>query len=363
MDKVKAALMNEAGEITVKDIERPTLENGAVLIKTLYSEVCGTDVHLSHNKLSGVPYPIIPGHVSTGLVEEVNGEVTDVEGDLIKPGDAVTFLDVNETCNSCWFCLVAKESTRCPKRKVYGITYSANDGLLGGWSNYIYLKPGVKIIKLTSPKFAKTFIAAGCGLPTAIHAVERANIHLGDTVVVQGSGPVGLMSAIIAKRSGAFKVIVIGGPSLRLDIVRQFGIEDTISIDEYSPEERIKLVKNLTNNRGADKIIEATGVAQAVKEGFGLVRDGGTYVIVGQYTNSGEIAINPHLDINKKHLTVRGSWGSDFSHFYLAVKFVEAYHSKYPWEKIISQEYNLEETRKALTDVENYIVMKAIIKP
>ena len=61
-------------------------------------------------------------------------------------GDVVTFLDVHETCNNCWYCLVARQPTRCPHRKVYGITYSARDGLLGGWAEAIWMKPGVKMI-------------------------------------------------------------------------------------------------------------------------------------------------------------------------------------------------------------------------
>ena len=63
----------------------------------------------------------------------------------------VTFLDVHGTCNNCWYCLVAKASTRCPSRKVYGITYGAEDGLLGGWSERIYLRPGVRIVPLRIP--------------------------------------------------------------------------------------------------------------------------------------------------------------------------------------------------------------------
>ncbi len=349
--------------IRQEQIEVPELEDGAVLLKTLYSEVCGTDVHLLHEQLTGVPYPIIPGHVSTGIIDKIKDVVLDIDGNKLEVGDVVTFLDVHETCNSCWYCLVAKESTRCPSRKVYGITYSANDGLLGGWSQKIYLKSGVKILRLTSKEMARTFIAAGCGLPTAIHAVQRANIKLGDTVVVQGSGPVGLMAAILAKASGAFDVIMIGGPDHRLEIACKFGIDKIINIFDLSKEEREKQVIAYTNNRGADVIIEATGVPDAVSEGFGMIRDGGTYVIVGQYTNAGDISINPHLDINKKHLNIRGSWGSDFSHFYLAVKFVQKYSEKYPWEEIISKEYTLNEADQALQDVKNYVIMKAVIKP
>jgi len=129
---VKFVSMNKSGSLSINETSVPSLEVGAALIKTLYSEVCGTDVHLSHQQLDGVPYPIIPGHVSTGIVEKINGQILDINSESIEVGDVVTFLDVHETCNSCWYCLVAKETTRCPKRKVYGITYSSDEGLLGG---------------------------------------------------------------------------------------------------------------------------------------------------------------------------------------------------------------------------------------
>ncbi|MFX0209556.1 MAG: zinc-binding dehydrogenase [Candidatus Hodarchaeota archaeon] len=360
---VRAAILEEDGTVEVHDRPRPKLEPGAILIKTKFSEVCGTDVHLQKGHLAGVPYPIIPGHVSTGIIEEINGHVHDIDGVVLQEGDPVTFLDVHETCNSCWYCLVAKASTRCPQRKVYGVTYSANEGLLGGWSQYIYLKPGVKIVKLSNPSVLRTFIAGGCGLPTAVHAIERAEIKLGDTVAVQGSGPVGLMCALLAKMSGAFDVIMLGAPELRLEVARAFDTDTTINIMEADPQERVQQVLDLTNGRGVDVTVEATGVPSAVKEGMEMTRDSGTYVIVGQYTNAGDIPINPHLDINKKHLTIRGSWGSDFRHFYLAVKLNEKYTNKYPWEKIISCEYSLDETSQALDDVDKLRVVKAIIDP
>ncbi|MFX1283352.1 MAG: zinc-binding dehydrogenase [Promethearchaeota archaeon] len=360
---VKAVIMKKDGTIELQEQPYPSLEPGAVLVKTAYSEVCGTDVHLQKGHLAGVPYPIIPGHVSTGIIEEINGDVWDIDGVHLQEGDPVTFLDVHETCNNCWYCLVAKTSTRCPKRKVYGITYSAKEGLLGGWSEFIYLKPGVKIIKLPYNAFMKTFMAAGCGLPTAIHAIQRSDINLGDTVAIQGSGPVGLMAALLAKLSGAFQVFLIGGPDHRLKIANYFGIDTTINIMDVDPQARVQQVLNHTHNRGADVTIEATGVPTAVKEGLEMTRDGGTYTIVGQYTNAGDVKINPHLDINKKHLTIKGSWGSDLSHFYLAVNLIKRYSTTYPFKNIISHEYSLDEAAKALDDVEHLRVMKAIIKP
>jgi len=355
--------MQEDGSLSVEEKNLPNIEIGAILVKTLYSEVCGTDVHLSHNQLAGVPYPIIPGHVSVGVIDQLAGEIKDVDGKLLAVGDTITFLDVHETCNSCWYCLVAKETTRCPSRKVYGITYSANEGLLGGWSQYIYLKPGVKVIKFEDGFDPLFFMAGGCGLPTAIHAVERANIKLGDSVAIQGAGPVGLMAAILSKIRGAFEVILIGAPRLRLEIAKEFGIDFIIDINEYDAQERVTKVIQYTSNRGVDCTIEATGVPSAIREGLQMTRDGGTYVVVGQYTDAGEVNINPHIEINKKHITVKGSWGSDFSHFHTAVKFVQKFQNQYPWRKIISQIYDLDDVNTALNDVKDLKVMKAIIKP
>src|SRR2546423_2078626 len=106
---------NEPPEI--REYPSPDLQPGAATLETLYSEVCGTDVHLHHGKLD-VPFPIIPGHVSVGIVEAAGGRLKDINGHYIKEGDTVTFLDVAETCNNCYYCLVARQPTKCPFRKV-----------------------------------------------------------------------------------------------------------------------------------------------------------------------------------------------------------------------------------------------------
>jgi len=325
--------------------------------------VCGTDVHLHHGQLAGVPYPIIPGHVSVGRIARLAGEVVDVEGNALREGDVVTFLDVHETCGKCWFCLVAKATTRCPSRRVYGITYSADEGLLGGWSQAIYLKPGVKVIKLPEELTPERFIAAGCGLPTAVHALERAQVQLGDSVAVQGSGPVGLSAAILAQLSGATQVIVVGAPQARLEMALAIGADHVVDIGQYGPEERVALVRELTGGRGADITIEATGNPAAVREGMQMARDNGRFVVVGQYTDAGTVEVNPHWDINRKHLEIRGCWGTDFSHVYRGVKVVAKHGERFGYERFISRKYSLEETNQALADVEELKVVKAVIEP
>ena len=343
----------------------PEIESGGVLLKVIASEVCGTDVHLWHGKLAGVPYPLIPGHVSIGTVESVNGNVKDVDGKLIQTGDTVTFLDVHGTCGSCWHCLVAKATTRCPHRKVYGITYGAEPepGLAGGWSEYLYLRPGTKIIPLEKNVTPEAFIGAGCGLPTAVHAIELAKIQLGDRVLIQGSGPVGLSACALALLSGAGWVGVIGAPEIRLEAAEKFGADWTMNVLDSNEEQRLKAVREATGGRGPDIVIEASGNPQAVIEGFKLVRDAGRFVIVGQYTDNGEVELNPHLHINKKHLEVRGCWGSDFSHVYRAMQILSRFGTRIDWSSLISKSYGLHEVEQALRDVEARTVVKAIINP
>src|SRR5260221_7440289 len=115
LETVRAAVLRSPGlPPEIRRYPLPEMENGGVLLKTLASEVCGTDVHLWHGRLAGVPYPLIPGHVSVGEVLATGGEVRAGEGRPVVPGMAVTFLDVHETCHNCWYCLVAKQTTRCP---------------------------------------------------------------------------------------------------------------------------------------------------------------------------------------------------------------------------------------------------------
>jgi threonine dehydrogenase-like Zn-dependent dehydrogenase len=363
-ETVRAAVMTgPETPVELREFTRPQLEPGAVLLETLYSEVCGTDVHLHHGQLAGVPYPIIPGHVNVGRVAETAGDVTDVDGHVLQLGDMVTFLDVAETCGQCWYCLVAKASTRCPHRRVYGITYSANEGLLGGWSQAIYLKPGVKILRLPDNLPPERYIAAGCGMPTAVHAIERADIQLGDSVVVQGSGPVGLNATILAQLQGAGQVIVVGAPALRLEMARALGADTVVDISEYDSAGRVERVRALTSGRGADVTIEATGNPAAVHEGMQMTRDAGRLVVVGQYTDAGDVSINPHWDINRKHLEIRGCWGSDFSHVYRGVRVLARYGDRFNWEGMITRTYTLEEANQALEDVASLKVVKALIKP
>ena len=348
--------------LRIEERAAPALEPGSALLRTRFSEVCGTDVHLHHGKLAGVPYPIIPGHVSIGEIVEMNGALRDVEGVPFKTGDLVTFLDVHETCNACWYCLVAKQSTRCPHRKVYGITYSAVDGLLGGWADAILMKPGVKMVRIPSGLAPETFIGGGCGLVTALHATDLAAIRLGESVVILGVGPVGQSAVALSQLSGAGEIVAVGDPSDRLDFARRMGATTTLGLDVPAAD-RISHIRKLTGGRGADVVIEASGAPEAVSQALDAVRDGGRVIVVGQYTDHGDTPINPHQQINRKHVTIKGCWGSDYSHFHRAVAIAARFGERIPWRNLASRRFRLSEAAQALAAVESRDVVKAVIVP
>jgi D-arabinose 1-dehydrogenase-like Zn-dependent alcohol dehydrogenase len=340
----------------------PTLAPGEALLETVASEVCGTDVHLWHGRLAGIPWPIIPGHVSVGRMAEQVGVDHDALGRPLRQGDLVTFLDVHGTCYSCHHCLVARQPNRCAHRRVYGITDSASDGLLGGWSEAIHLKAGVRILKLSEETPVDRVIGGGCGLFTGYAAVERSELAMGDTVLVQGAGPVGLAAAAFANLRGAGQVILIGAPAARLALAPRFGVDHVLDLS-LPLEARREAILGWTGGRGVDVVLEAAGHPSAIPEGLDLLRDGGTLVVAGHYTEVGPATLSPHRHFNRKHVNLKGQWGTDFHHLVGALRMLERHGAALPFESVIGARYTLAQAEEALRDVEALRVTKALIVP
>src|SRR5262249_56216402 len=140
--------------------------------------------------------------VWVGSAAKVGGEVRAGDGSRVGEGDTRAFFAVHRRCGRCRACRVTRTPTRCEARRVYGITDSAADGLFGGWSQAIYLEPGVSIARLPDVVPPETYISGGCGLITAVHAIDRASLGLGHTVLVQGTGAGGLSVISLRKLSG-----------------------------------------------------------------------------------------------------------------------------------------------------------------
>lgn len=363
-DRILAAVMPGPGRpIDVREFARPQLPPGAALLRTARSEVCGTDVHLWHGRLAGVPYPIIPGHVSAGTIEELRGTLQALDGATLREGDRAVFFDVHRTCGRCRACTVHRTPTRCPSRRVYGITDSATDGLFGGWSQAIYLEPGVGVARLPDAVTFDDYIGGGCGLLTAVHILERAALMPGDSVLVQGTGAVGLSAIALARLCGASTILAVGAPAARLDLARVMGADRVFDLQTTSVEQRFDEVRALTYGEGVDVAIEAAGSARAIEEGLTLVRDGGRYVVAGHYTDVGPSAVNAHQHINRKHLEIRGCWGSEPRHFLRALDFLERHAADVPWRAIGGGTYPLTRLDAALADAEAMRITKALVDP
>jgi len=363
-DRILAAVMAGPRQpIDIREFTRPSLPEGAALLRTVRSEVCGTDVHLWHGRLSGVPYPIIPGHVSAGILESIRGSLRGIDGTILREGDRAAFFDVHRTCGRCRPCAVHRTPTRCVARRVYGITDSAADGLYGGWSQAIYLEPGVHVARLPDSVSFDQYIGGGCGLLTAVHILERAAIRPGETVLVQGTGAVGLCTIALARLSGASMVFAIGAPRDRLDLAARLGADRTFDLATTSEDERLETVRTLTAGEGVDVVVEAAGSARAFEEGPFLARDGGRYVVAGHYTNAGPSQVNVHEAINRKHLEIRGCWGSDPGHFLRALILLERFGSAVPFAAIGGRTYPLAHLDAAIADAEGMRITKALVDP
>lgn len=363
-ERILAAVMPAPREpVELREFPRPDLPPGSALLRTVRSEVCGTDVHLWHGRLSGVPYPIIPGHVSAGVLDSARGPLRGLDGATLREGDRVVFFDVHRTCGRCRACTVHRTPTRCTARRVYGITDPAAEGLFGGWSQAIYLEPGVGLARLPDAVSFDDFIGGGCGLQTAVHIIERAGLRPGDTVLVQGTGAVGLSAIALARLSGASTIVAIGGPSERLALARRMGADHVFDIRTTAPADRLDQVRALTHGEGADVVVEAAGAAAAVEEGVELVRDGGRYVIAGHYTDAGPSTINAHRHINRKHLDIRGCWGSEPGHFLRALLLLARHAGTVPWRDIGARTYPLNRLNEALADAEAMRITKALVDP
>jgi threonine dehydrogenase-like Zn-dependent dehydrogenase len=364
MQTAKAAVMPDFHQpLEVRSYPLPDeIEAGAALVKVEMAGICGTDVHLWKGQLP-IPRPIIMGHETVGFLARAGEGVDhDWTGALLREGDRVTW-SAGRLCGRCQNCSVLRQPTRCLNRSAYGISFASDEfpHFSGGYAEYIYLRPGTAIFKLDDLS-SEAIIGAGCALVTAIHGLERMTIGWDDKVVIQGSGPVGLSALTVAKTSGASQTIVVGGPADRLDLAREFGADHTIDIDEVKDSTaRIEEVMRLTGG-GADAVVECVGIPTTVAEGLEMCRDGGKYLVLGHYGDAGATPLNPHV-ITRKQLTVYGSWASEPRHMAAAIRFLKKQGDRYPFERLISHRFPLEQAFEALQTTARWSSSKSVIVP
>jgi len=350
--------------IAVRDFPLPgELASGDVLVQITMAGVCGTDVHLHQGQLN-VPLPLIMGHETVGVVAATGGPVSDWLGEPLHVGDRVSWT-VGMPCGHCKYCRLHRLPSRCANRKAYGVNTPCDHPphLLGGYAQYHHLRAGTAIFKLAEDLPGEMLIGAGCALVTCVHGYERMPLRWAESVVIQGAGPVGLAACAIASDAGARPLIVIGGPDDRLKRCAQFGADLTIDIEDVpDPAERRNIVLKHTNGLGADVVVECVGHPRAVAEGWELARDGGRYMVLGQYCDAGPTELNPHL-ITRKELEVHGSYGSEPHHWARALAFLRARRERFPFDELITHRFTLDQVNEALAEVAAWRTGKAVILP
>ena len=327
----------------IETVPRPVVPPRGALIDIGACGVCGTDLRILMGQWPReLPWPFTLGHELAGVIVEKGLELTeDFTGQPLELGSKV-MLPPLMPCGRCHYCVHYPETAnKCLTPVYYGryLGFDRPPHLWGGWAESVYVDldelPGTKIYKLPDDMPLRLATLAE-PLTSCIRAFKRAQrigaFAIGDLVVVQGSGPIGVLAVAAALEMGAGRVVVVGAPELpRLALCRVFGADATVSLDEHpTPNDRILAVREIVGGFGADVVIDCSGHPSAGPEGIEMLRDGGTYIEMGQFTDAGSIETNWHR-ICTKDLNLLGSWAFTANDIPLGIDLLDRARDRYPW--------------------------------
>ncbi|MEK4222312.1 zinc-binding dehydrogenase [Bacillus smithii] len=330
------------GNLEVAEVEEPQVGKDQVKILVKYSGICGTDIHTfqGHYKVSA---PVILGHEFSGEVVEVGKNVTEFQ-----PGDRVTSETTFYICGKCKYCQ-SGDYNLCSSRKGLGTQQN------GSFTKYVIARKE-SVHRL--PEHVDYLSAAMTEpLACAHHAVSKSAIKKGDVVVVLGPGPIGLLTAQIAKTYGTTVVITgLSNDKIRLEKAKELGIDYAVNIQE---EDINALVQSLTDGYGADIVLECTGAVPAVNMGLDLLKKKGQFVQVGIFKNP-EIPIDSEKIIQKE-LTFIGSRSQKPSDWEpsLALMNEKLVNAK----ALVTHQFDITQWDEAYKVIKNGESIKVILKP
>jgi threonine dehydrogenase-like Zn-dependent dehydrogenase len=262
-EMMKAAVVETPNLMVFKEVPIPKTGDDEVLIKVKYTGVCGTDWSIFTGKYSSDRLPLIPGHEFSGVIARVGKHARN-----LKEGDRVT-ADINMSCGYCFYCRRGQK-LMCPEFTQLGIHID------GTYAEYVKA-PWMQVHRLPdSIDFLKgAFIEP---VSCVIHSAKAMQVETGSSVAILGS-KLGMLHAAVARHRGAAPVILLGRNQKRLEMAKRMGADFTINVERV--KDPVEEVKNLTEGRGADYVIEAVGTAQTYELAFSMVRPGGTLAAFG----------------------------------------------------------------------------------
>lgn len=346
----KSFVLNKPHDVTFEDRPVPTLSSPhEVLVAVNYTGICGSDVHYWEHGAIGhfvVKDPMVLGHESAGTVVSAGNEVSD-----LKVGDRVA-LEPGYPCRRCVQCLGGFYNL-CPDMK-FAATPPYDGTLAGFWkapSDFCYKLPDHVSLQegaLIEP------------LAVAVHIVgKQARVKPGQSVVVMGAGPVGLLCCAVAKAYGATKVVSVDIVDSKLAFAADFAATHTYKSQRVSSEENARNIietAGLAANGGADVVIDASGAEPSIQASLHVVRNGGTYVQGGM--GKSDITF-PIMALAIKEVTVRGSFRYGSGDYRLAIELVAS--GKVDVKKLISQTVPFESAEEAFKKVKTGEVIKILI--
>jgi L-iditol 2-dehydrogenase len=331
------------GFVELREVEEAPPAPDQIKVEVRAAGICGSDLHMYHDTINyRIRTPVVMGHEFSGVVVEKGVDV----GDEVEIGDRVTGEPTIALCGRCDYCL-SEHYNLCSQREVIG--YFQN----GCFASYCNVKLLHKLPDTISFEAgALTELLACC-----VHAVtEQASISVGDSVVVIGPGPVGLLAALIAQAEGG-RVILCGTSrdGGRLQFARELGIEHVIDVEVGDAAET---VRDLAGSDGADVVVECSGAGPAVNMALDMVRKRGQLTQMGLFGRPVEVDFEK---IAYKELQVSGGIGQRRPAWRRALRLMES--GEVQAEKLISHDLGLDEWERGFELLEKQEGMKVILRP
>lgn len=340
---MKALVKKSAGigNIELMEVPEPTPKPTEVKIEVKAAAICGTDIHIFYDEYPNCP-PVILGHEMAGIVVEVGKDVKKV-----KLGDRVTSETFKYTCGTCYFCQIGQIAL-CPKRLSMGVHVD------GAFTKYLIQREESIHILPDNVEFSAGALSEP--LATAVHSTyERANILPGDTVMISGPGPIGLLCLQAVKNLNATVVLCgVTKDENRLAFGKKLGADYTINVEKDS----LNLIQDLTNGLGVDTAIECAGVKASLDQCINLVRKGGQLIKVGLYGRNVEINIDQTVI---KELNIKPSFTYRHETWERALKLLK--EDKIKTAPLVSGKFPIKEWEKAFEAVKANKGYKYLIIP
>jgi alcohol dehydrogenase len=340
---------------------RPTRQ-GEVLVRISMSTICRSDIH-SYQGHRPNPCPGVLGHEIIGIIEELGAGVErDMRGDTLAVGDRITWSEYFIP-GANYYSEVLDIPQKSPGVDKYGhMAVDTDPHFHGGFAEYCYILPQSWILKLPDVLSDEEATPVNCGVATMISVTEAAAIGMGDTVVVQGLGLLGLYGCAIARARGARLVIGIDTVDSRRELGRRFGADVTLDPSAMDEAELVKRVREACRPDGADAVIEVCGYPEVIPAGLQFVRIGGRYTLGGVVNPNSFVRFDANV-LLRKLITLRGVHNYHPRHLVQALDFVVANRERFPFRDLVDGKYGLNEVGQAMHDAAERRVLRAAIVP